>query len=227
MLKNLSLIATILFFSVSNYAQNACSTYYPFKEGVKFEVTNYNQKDKVTGLVKSEIKDATNNSITLFNEVFDEKGKPLLGSELKLICNDDGIAIDFKSLIGSEVLEQYEAMNMEIDITGTNIAIPNNLSVGQTLPDAELLLTMSMASVKMEMTVTMTNRKVTGNETVTTPAGTFDCVVLTSDTNVKMGMSTTIHSKQWLSKGYGVVKSEEYDKNQKLLSKSILTKFED
>ena len=227
MLKNLSLIVAVLFFSFSSYAQNACSTYYPFKEGIKFEVTNYNQKDKVTGLVKSEIKDATNNSVTLFNEVFDDKGKALLGSELKLICNDDGIAIDFKSLIGGEVIKQYEAMNMEIDITGTNIAIPNNLSVGQTLPDAELLLTMSMASVKMEMTVTMTNRKVTGNETITTPAGTFDCVVLTSDTNVKMGMATTIHSKQWLSKGYGMVKSEEYDKNGKFVSKSVLTKFEE
>jgi hypothetical protein len=227
MLHKLFSIAIILFFSFSGYAQNACSTYYPFKEGVKFEVTNYNQKDKITGLVKSEIKDATNNSVVLYNEVFDEKGKSLLGSELKLICNDEGIAIDFKSLIGGEVIKQYEAMNMEIDITGTNIAIPNNLSVGQTLPDAELLLTMSMASVKMEMTVTMTNRKVTGNDTITTPAGTFNCVVLTSDTNVKMGMATTIHSKQWLSKGYGVVKSEEYDNKGKLISKSILTKFED
>ena len=227
MLKNLFITATILFFSTINFAQNACSTYYPFKEGVKFEMTAYDQKDKVTGVMKYEIKDATDDSVVLFNEAFDEKGTSVLSSEVKLICTDDGISVDFKSLISNAVLEQYEGMNMDIDISGTNINIPNNLSVGQTLPDAELLLTMSMASVNMKMEVKMTNRKVIAKETVTTPAGTFNCVVLTNDTEVKMGMNMSMSSKEWLAEGVGVVKSEEYDDKGKLISKSVLTKFED
>jgi len=227
MFKNLSLIATILFFSFSNYAQNACSTYYPFKEGVKFEMTTYDHKDKVTGHIKYEVKDVKDDSAILFNEVYDEKGASVLSSEVKLICTADGVAVDFKSLISSAVLEQYEGMNMDIDISGKNINVPNNLSVGQSLPDAELLLTMSMASVNMKMTVNMTNRKVAGKEKVTTPAGTFDCVVLSSDTEVKMGMNIKMTSKEWLAEGVGVVKSEEYDDKGKLLSKSVLTKFED
>jgi len=227
MLKKLTLISTVLFFSVYGYAQNACSTYYPFKEGVKFEMTTYDAKDKVTGHIKYEIKDATDNSVTLSNEVFDEKNASVLKSEVQLICTDDGVSIDFKSLISSAVLEQYEGMNMDIDISGKNISIPNNLSVGQTLPDAELLLTMSMASVNMKMTVNMINRKVTAKETLTTPAGTFDCVVLSSDTEIKMGMNMKMTSKEWLAENVGVVKSEEYDDKGKLLSKSVLTKFED
>ena len=227
MLKSLSLIATILFFSVSNYAQNACSTYYPFKEGVKFEMTTYDNKEKATGHIKYEIKDASDNSVVLSNEMFDKKGASVLKSEVQLICTDGGVSIDFKSLISSAVLEQYEGMNMDIDISGKNITIPNNLSMGQTLPDAELLLTMSMASVNMKMTVNMINRKVVAKEKVTTPAGTFDCIVLSSDTEVNMGMKMKMTSKEWLSKGVGVVKSEEYDDKGKLLSKSILTKFED
>ena len=190
-------------------------------------MTAYDQKDKVTGVMKYEIKDATDDSVVLFNEAFDENGTSVLSSEVKLICTDDGISVDFKSLISSAVLEQYEGMNMDIDISGTNINIPNNLSVGQTLPDAELLLTMSMASVNMKMTVNMTNRKVIAKESVTTPAGTFNCVVLTNDTEVKMGMNMSMSSKEWLAEGVGVVKSEEYDDKGKLISKSVLTKFED
>jgi hypothetical protein len=227
MLKKLFLLATVLFFSVSSYAQNACSSYYPFKDGVKFEMTTYNAKDKVSGHIKYEVKDATDDSVVLSNEVYDEKGASVLSSEVKLICTDDGISIDFKSLISSAVLEQYEGMNMDIDISGKNINIPNDLSVGQSLPDAELLLTMSMASVNMKMTVNMTNRKVAGKEKVTTQAGTFDCVILSSDTEVKMGMNIKMTSKEWLAEGVGVVKSEEYDDKGKLLSKSVLTKFED
>ena len=99
--------------------------------------------------------------------------------------------------------------------------------MGQELPDAELLLTMSMASVNMKMTVNMINRKVIAKEKVTTPAGTFDCFVLNNETEVNLGMKMKMSSKEWLSKGVGVVKTEEYDDNGKLLSKSVLTKFED
>ena len=226
MLHKLLIFSSFLFISTSISAQNECSTYYPFKEGVKYEMTTYDKNDNITGLVKYEIKNVTDEGAVLVNEVFDKKGTSILGSELNLTCDGDGISIDFNSLISGQVLEQYEAMNMDISMSGTNIVIPNNLKVGQTLPDAELLITMSMASVNMQMTVNMINRKVTGNETITTPAGTFDCMILSSETEVKMGMTQKVNSKQWLAEGVGPVKSEEYDEKGKLNSKSLLTKLE-
>ena len=135
MLKNLSLIATILFLSANSFAQNACSTYYPFKDGVKFEMTTYNEKDKLTGVIKYETKDATDDSVILSNEIFDEKGKSVLSSEVQLICTGDGVSIDFKSLISSAVLEQYEGMNMDINISGTNINIPNTDELGAVIQE--------------------------------------------------------------------------------------------
>lgn len=226
MIRNFFSTFIILFLSTSIYAQNTCSKYYLLKKGVKYEMTTYDKKDKVTGAVKYEVKNVTSNSAVLANEVFDKKGESVLSSEFNIICNDDGISIDFKSLVSGQMLEQYKAMNMEIEMSGTNIDIPNNLSPGQTLPDAEVLLTMSMASVNMKMTVKTINRKVVNNETITTPAGSFDCVVITSDTQLKMGANRTISSKQWLAEGIGVVKSEDYDKKGKIMSKSVLTKFE-
>ncbi len=226
MLKTLTSFVFILFISFSLFAQNACSKYYIFKEGVKFEMTTYNNKDKQTGIVKYEVKSVTGNTAILKNELFDAKGKSVMSSEFGLICDDKGISIDFKSLMNNQVFEQFKEMDMDLDISGTNIQIPNNLSPGQTLPDAELIMTMSMASVTIKMEIKITNRKVVGNETISTSAGTFDCVLITSDRELKMGMNRTISSKQWLAEGVGMVKSEEYDKKGNLVSKSILTKFE-
>jgi len=226
MLKTLTSFVFILFTSFSLFAQNACSKYYVFKEGVKFEMTTYNNKDKQTGIVKYEVKNVTGNTAILKNELFDAKGKPVMSSEFGLICDDKGISIDFKSLMNNQVFEQFKEMDMDLDISGTNIQIPNNLSPGQTLPDAELIMTMSMASVTIKMEIKITNRKVVGNETISTSAGTFDCILITSDRELKMGMNRTISSKQWLAEGVGMVKSEEYDKKGNLVSKSILTKFE-
>ena len=226
MLKTLTSFVFILFISFSLFAQNACSKYYVFKEGVKFEMTTYNNKDKQTGIVKYEVKNVTGNTAILKNELFDAKGKSVMSSEFGLICDDKGISIDFKSLMNNQVFEQFKEMDMDLDISGTNIQIPNNLSPGQTLPDAELIMTMSMASVTIKMEIKITNRKVVGNETISTSAGTFDCILITSDRELKMGMNRTISSKQWLAEGVGMVKSEEYDKKGNLVSKSILTKFE-
>jgi len=226
MLKTLTSFVFILFTSFSLFAQNACSKYYIFKEGVKFEMTTYNNKDKQTGIVKYEVKNVTGNTAILKNELFDAKGKSVMSSEFGLICDDKGISIDFKSLMNNQVFEQFKEMDMDLDISGTNIQIPNNLSPGQTLPDAELIMTMSMASVTIKMEIKITNRKVVGNETISTSAGTFDCILITSDRELKMGMNRTISSKQWLAEGVGMVKSEEYDKKGNLVSKSILTKFE-
>ena len=224
---NLYFLAVLLLICTTNFAQTSCSKYYPMKEGVKSVITNYDHKDRVSGSVKYEIKDVTDEGATMVNEVFDDKGKSLLSSEVQLLCNNDGITIDFKSLIGSQIIEQYESSGMEIDMTGTNISIPNDLSVGQTLPDAEIILNMSMASVSMTMTAKTTERKVAASEKITTEAGTFDCLVISAVTTVEMGIKKSMRSKQWLSEGVGVVKSEDYDESGDLISKSVLTKFED
>lgn len=230
MLKALTSLVFILIISSSLIAQNACSKYYIFKEGVKFEMTAYDKIDKPTGIVKYEIINVTGNTATLKNEIFDEKGKSVLSSELGLICENDGLSIDFKSLMNNQVLEQYKEMDMDIDMSGTNIQIPNNLSPGQTLPDAKLIMTMSMSSISVKMEVQIINRKVLKNETLSTPAGNFDCVLISSDREMKMemamGRSTTMSSKQWLAEGVGMVKSEEYDQKGNLISKSILTKLQ-
>src|SRR5690606_23634060 len=117
-------------------------------------------------------------------------------------------------------------MNMEMDISGTDIEIPNNLSVGQELNDAHVSMKVSMAVMKMETLVNMINRKVEKKESVTTPAGTFDCYVIYSDNEtIIMKKSHIFPSRVWLTEGVGMVKQESYNKDGDLISSSLLTKF--
>jgi len=219
----LAFVLTLIMGINLNIAQTSCSTYYPFEEGTTFQITSYGKNDKKTGVLDYVVKESTGDSAILAYEMYDEKGKLIMASEYGITCDNDGISIDFSSLIAPGVLEQYEGM--EVDISGTNLLLPNNLSPGQTLPDANVLANIKVPPINMKMTVSMTNRKVEGKESVTTPAGTYDCFVITNDHESKMGVKISGSTKQWLAKGVGMVKQESRNKKDKIIGKSVLTKF--
>tara|TARA_R110002049_G_scaffold10476_13_gene51555 strand:- start:7974 stop:8651 length:678 start_codon:yes stop_codon:yes gene_type:complete len=214
----------ILLFTNTLFSQTDCSKYYPFKAGVKSEITIYNKKDTKEAVVNYIVKEITTNKATITSEVYDKKGEFVLNSEYDVLCNGDGISIDFKSMVDNQMLEQYK--DMELEMTGTNIDLPNNLTIGETLPDATMDMVVSAGPIKMKMFVKMINRYVEGKEKITTPAGSFDCIIITYDTELKMGMKKTFKHKQWLAEGVGMVKSEDYNKSGNLTNKSILTKFD-
>lgn len=198
-----------------------CSTYYPFQEGAKFQITNFNPKGKKESVVDYEVVSVNNNVATIKTKVSDAKGKETTSATYEMKCNADGVSIDFKSLINPEIFEQYK--DMEVDMKGTNIELPNNLSVGQNLKDAQLIMTINMGAMKMNMTIDMVNRKVNAKESITTEAGTFDCFALSYNSEMKMGLKQSFEIKEWIAEGVGAVKSETYNKNGKLMGYSELT----
>lgn len=216
--------------SPSLFGQNNCSKYYPMEEGSTFQYTMYNKKDKVEGVtdyVVSEVSSSDGNTTATMEVTFtDDKGKNVLESDYKITCTGDGVKIDYESLFPSEMKKQYEEMGMEMDITGTDIQIPNNLSAGQTLEDANVNVSMDMGAMKMKVNVETYDRKVEKEESVTTPAGTFNCYLITEKSKSKVMMSNMETSnKVWISEGVGMVKQETYGKNGKLMSRMELTKF--
>jgi len=226
-MKRIISITIVLFGVVSTLnAQSGCSKYYPFKEGTKAEITTYDKKGKKAAVIDYTVLNKTQTSkgevATMQSTIKDEKGKVIAETEYDVTCDGSKIAIDYKSMVSPMMMEQFK--NMDYDISGTDLEIPNNLSVGQTLPDAQMLMKISMSGINMNMELNITNRKVIGKENVTTPAGTFDCYVLTSDTTTKMGVSQTSSGKQWIAEGVGMVKQEDYQ-NGKVSSSSLLTAF--
>jgi hypothetical protein len=82
---------------------------------------------------------------------------------------------------------------------------------------------MDMGGMKMNMTVDITNRKVNAKESITTPAGTFNCYAISSNSETKMGLKMMFEIKEWVAEGMGVIKSETYNKNGKLMGYTELT----
>lgn len=227
---NNKVILIILCLCASSFllAQTNCSRFYPMEEGTAFEYTMYNKKGKTDGVTSYKVTSVENNGdstmATMDISFTDDKGKDVYNTDYSFTCTGNMVTIDYESLMPQQMLEQYG--DMEMDITGTDLEIPNDLSVGQLLEDANVTLKISMGGINMTTTVDMTNRKVEKQESVTTPAGTFDCYVLYSDTESKMMMAKqSFPSRVWLAEGVGMVKQETYKKNGDLMNSMQLTKF--
>ncbi len=208
-------------------SQNDCNMYYPLKEGAKFQITTYDKSKKPTSVLDYKVINVKNTAsgkvATIQGSVRDKKDKMVSELEYEVTCQDNKLSIDFESMLSPQLLAQFK--DMDYEITGTNMDWPNDLSVGQDLPDSNMNMKISMAGMNMNMDMNVTNRKVSGKEKVTTPAGTYDCFIISHDTSVSMmGTSYKTSTKQWVSKGVGLVKQEDTQKG-KVESTSMLTAF--
>lgn len=208
-------------------SQTNCSKFYPLNEGTKFQVTVTDKKDKTSAIIDYNVvnvKNVGNDKVgTINSKMTDKKGKTITDTSFDVSCNGEVVSIDFKSMMNPQTLEQFG--NMDYEITGTNMDFPNDLSVGQTLPDSNMDMKINMGGINMNMEMAITDRKVIGKETITTTAGSFDCFVITYITDLKMGVSQQSTSKQWIAEKVGMVKSENYDKRGNITSRSLLSKF--
>ena len=221
-----TIIITLCFFSFSGYAQSECSKYYPMEEGTSFQITNYSKKGKVSGVLDYSITDNRvedeNEVVSMTTKMSDKKGELIMESSYNISCTGKGISIDFKSMMNPQMFSQFKQFDYEI--TGTNLEIPNDLSVGLELPDASMKMVVNMGMV-MNILVTIKDRKVIAEESVTTPSGTYNCYVLTSTLDMDMMAKIEGSSKQWIAEGVGMVKQESYDANGNLTAYSELTEF--
>lgn len=225
MKKNLLLLAALLLLSPFAFSQS-CELYFPVEEGTSFEMTSYNPKGKVEGVVKHEVlsKSGSGDDISANYKMtqFDKKGKETFSTDYDIHCEDGVMMIDMRSMLNGSDMGNYEGMEMTVD--GGNMAIPGELTPGQTLPDANIKVSFGSGGMNMfSIEVDVTNRKVVKEESLTTPAGTFDCVKITQDVKTVMLFKVEASSADWYNKGAGVVRSESYNKNGKLTGYSELT----
>jgi hypothetical protein len=227
-MKFITTLLMVLCMATMTQAQNDCSKYYPFEEGAKSQLSLYNGKGKLQGMVEYEVINVTKTDGTIKasmkNRLIDENGKEISLSEYDAFCGNGVVSIDFKSLMRPGMMDAYGGM--ETEVTGTNLELPNDLTVGQSLPDAEINIKLNISGMSMNMKTAITDRKVLDKESVTTPAGTFDCFVLSQTMEIKsMASNMKRTSKQWVAEGVGVVKTEDYNKRGKLDGVSLLTAF--
>lgn len=229
-MKTLFTLLLSVCFSFEIVAQ--CNSFFPLKENVRYEYEIYDRKEKLatkmTHTFKSIQGSGDNMSATMTQELYDaKKGDKIATSDLDWKCEDGILHFDMKSM--NLMMDETQQMNMgeagmSVDVTGDQLDLPSDLSVGQKLKDVSYTIKMTMAAMTlMNRTYHVKDRKVEAQENLTTPAGSFDCYKVTFTTTNDKGRGE-MKSAIWYAKDAGLVKSENYDDNGKLAGRQILTK---
>lgn len=221
------LLLTLCFATTFTFAQ--CNEFYQLNEGSEWELESYNAKGKLTGKNKQKVTsfEGTSDSFvaTVQSTIYDKKDKEVMSGELDFKCDGGTMIVDMRNFINEEQMKMFENYDMQVE--AENLEIPNGLSVGQSLKDGSVTITVSNGPMPMNMSVSITDRKVLAKESITTPAGTFECYKISSNStvNTKMGIGMTLNYStiEWLAPKVAIVKSESY-RNGKLQGYTLLTK---
>ena len=112
-----------------------------------------------------------------------------------------------------------------MSIEGTNLELPKNLKVGQSLKDAEIIMHIDSSPMKMTFKVNIIERMVLAEEHLNTPADEFDCFKISQKIYLKAMIKIETSTIEWYSYKVGMVKSETYNKKGKLKEYSLLTAY--
>jgi len=208
-----------------------CATYLPFQKGNKIEYAMTDKKEKPSGKLQYLINDVSTvgGALTanITSTMSDEKGKQISTSNFTYACNGGDLIIDMKSMVSDQLMSSYKDMTVKAE--GGMMTIPFNASVGSTLPDGTMHMDILNEGKNFAtMDVKITNQKVEAKEDITTPAGTFSCIRISYDSEIRtvtMGIGIPIITKAvtWYSQKAGVVKSDSYGKDDKLLGRMVLS----
>ncbi len=233
MKKTLFIIAAFVmtFSGLSGFTQESgkglCKAYFPLEKGTELTYENYNAKGKLQSseilTVKDLIETAESIAIKVNLKSFDKKGEEASQSEFEYSCENGVFRMSLESIMDQGMMEAYK--DMEVTMTQTELELPSDMTIGESLPDADIKMTISSSGTQI-MTIDMkiTDRKVEAKESITTTGGTFECYKLSQTTNMKMMfMNKTMKSVDWIAENIGSVRSESYSTSGKLESYRVLT----
>ena len=203
------------------------------KPGLNVEMSTFNAKDKPTGKISYQVKDVRKEGSSTVMDITaqfeDEKGKKQPPYVIQYTCTGNELVADLSGMM--QAMQNTAMKDAEMKMKANRLVYPGDLSVGQKLPDGQMDVEfITNGSTLMQMDMTMGNRQVESKAPLTTPAGTFDAYKVTSDMNfVTRMMGIPIRNSMRIvsyraNNQLFDIKSENYNKNGKLMGYSLLTK---
>lgn len=196
------------------------------------EVTIYDAKGKPGGVQTWNITDVkkvgTGFQSTVNMTMKDDKGKQVSNSTGVYKCVNGLLQADIRMSMPQEQMQAYKS---SVNLEPVYIEYPGVLSTGQTLKEADFKMDVEMGNgLPATINFKQSNRKVEGQEKITTPAGTWDSYLITYDGFFRaqmsgIGIPFNMKVKEWFIPNFGIIKSETYNKNGKLMGSTQLTSF--
>jgi len=228
----MSLVYVLFIFGMTAYSQN-CNFYFPLEENKGVVYENYDNAGNLQGSQEMKVKKVTSHSdhveASLSSKQYDSNNHLIHQGEFGVKCIGNKIVIDIKSILDPNMIEGFEGM--EILMENDDIVIPADLSTGQQLPDARVYMKVSAGGMLVtELTFTLKNRNVLSKEKVNVPAGNFDTFKISYDFILEtkaMGMESKMVFKniEYHSANIGMIKSQTYDDQDKIISSTLLSKI--
>jgi len=229
-MKTCILSIILLLIHLKSFAQD-CQNYYYLSNNSEVVITMYDRKSKESGKNVYKISEVNkvgkSLSSTLNFSVYDEKGKPITNGAGRFKCHGAGIDVDMRMSVPNDQMQTYK--DMEIKAADAYLSYPSSMNAGQSLPDGNFSMEVtSKGTLFSTVTYEVVNRKVAGKEAVSSPAGNWEGYKITSDATMRIkmmgvGIPMNLHVTEWFVPGFGVVKTETYNKNGKLMGSTLLT----
>ncbi|RUA33766.1 MAG: hypothetical protein DSY77_08590 [Bacteroidetes bacterium] len=224
-IKTLALIF-ILSMPLKSLAQSDCNPYLLLDEGRKWTTANYNAKDKYRGKQSYEVLSVSDEDGTITANVmltsYDKKDKMVMEKEVEFTCKDGVVEMDMSKYIPEETMESFK--NMEVEMEFEAITIPENLEAGQYLEDGGVNISVQ-GPMPISMEIKIQDRKVMAKENIEVPAGNYEAWKINSIIKFDAMITRETKNVEWIAENVGVVRSEQYDKNGKLNSYTVLTEI--
>lgn len=165
------------------------------------------------------------------SQFIDKKGKEVTKAEGSYKCDGGSFKADMKMAMPQQQMEAYK--DMEVKADEVYIDYPAKMSEGQSLADANFKMEVyNKGMLQTKISFKEFNRKVAGMEMVTSAAGTWNAVKISYDAQFSISVGgtgieipTNMKINEWFAPGFGVVKTETYNKNGKLMGSTLITSF--
>jgi uncharacterized protein DUF3108 len=207
-----------------------CTSYYFMKANSTVEQSHFDDKGKLsltTEYKVGDVKSVDNGAeAAVMQKLIDKKGKILSEGTAKIKCDGNNLFIDMKMSMPAGPV----APNGDVSARSKEayMPYPKNMKAGDKLENAQFSMTIDQGSILQSVELFIRNRQAEAEESITTPAGTWKCVKINFDMEMvsrAAGIPIRMRTKgtEWYAPGFGVVKTQSFNKNGKLAGTTEIT----
>lgn len=200
-------------------AQTCTSIFFPSEQGVKFQHSSYNGAGNLEAITDATVLNVshTTNKVIIQTALRGQiiGNNEIYNTTVDTECYGNITYTDPSQFVDPSLLNQF-MLEYNGEIFKKEIEIPNNIKVGDALPDYFLEVYATVKGIEMHFSSQTYGRTVTAKQEIEALTGTYDCFVIESETHTIIDIkgfgetATTTTSKLWVAKNIGTVKLEDY-----------------
>lgn len=225
------LIAALISLAAGSVAAQDCTFFFPQTEGTAWVRKGYDGKGNLQSVMTYKIDDVENLPSGMEVEAdyvyTDASGKVVNKGDVKAYCQNGEFFMDSQETLSSPGV--VSGMNPNVDMTESFINYPDpyasDFDPNNAYFDEASIKVYDKNNRKNRKDLSLYDREFIKTESITTPAGTFDCAKVKyklATRSPKTKETMTGWGYEWYSPNIGLVRTEQYDKNNVLQSYTIL-----